>query len=379
MSNPLLEIRNFGQSIWYDNLNRALIETNELQRLIDEDAVTGGTSNPSIFEKALTSTDFYKADLARLREQRADVATAIDDLTIRDIQLSCDVLRPIYDRTEGADGHASLEVAPDLAYETQGTIENARRLFKELDRPNAMIKIPGTQEGLPAVEQCLSEGINVNITLLFGLENYEQVALAYVSALEKRAEAGAPIDRIASVASFFVSRVDTLTDTKLQELMDSASDSASKTELHDLLGLAGIANAKIAYGKHKEIFSSPRWKSLEAKGARVQRCLWASTSTKNPDYRDVMYLEGLIGADTVNTLPQVTLEAFRDHGVAAATLDVDIDGAHDVIKRLGHVGIDFKGVTDQLQTEGVDLFAHSFDTARDTIEKAISEQVTTGS
>ena len=379
MSNPLLEIKNFGQSIWYDNLNRALIETNELQRLIDEDGITGGTSNPSIFEKALTGTDFYQADLARLREQRADIATAIDDLTIRDIQLSCDVLRPIYDRTKGADGHASLEVAPDLAYETQGTIENARRLFKELDRPNAMIKIPGTKEGLPAVEQCLGEGINVNITLLFGLENYEQVAWTYVSALEKRAEAGEPIDRIASVASFFISRVDSLTDTKLQELMDSASDDAQKAKLNDLLGLAGIANAKLAYSKFKDIFSSPRWKSLEAKGARVQRCLWASTSTKNPAYRDVMYLEELIGADTVNTLPQVTLEAFRDHGVATATLDVDIDGAHDVIKRLGQVGIDFTGVTDQLQTEGVDLFAQSFNTARDTIEKAISEHATTGS
>ena len=378
MSNPLLEINDFGQSIWYDNLNRALIETNELQRLIDEDGITGGTSNPSIFEKALTGTDFYQADLARLRKHGADVATAIDDLTIRDIQLSCDVLRPINDRTKGADGHASLEVAPDLAYETQGTIESARRLFKTLDRPNAMIKIPGTKEGLPAVEQCLSEGINVNITLLFGLENYEQVALTYVSALEKRAEAGKPIDRIASVASFFISRVDSLTDTKLRELMNSAPDDASKAQFNDLLGLAGIANAKLAYSKFKDIFSSPRWKSLETKGARVQRCLWASTSTKNPDYRDVMYLEELIGADTVNTLPQVTLEAFRDHGVAKATLDVDIEGAHDVIERLGQVGIDFTSVTDQLQTEGVDLFAQSFNTARDTIEKAISEHVTTG-
>ncbi|MFQ5473776.1 MAG: transaldolase family protein, partial [Dehalococcoidia bacterium] len=234
-------------------------------------------------------------------------------------------------------------------------------------------------EGLPAVEQCLSDGINVNVTLLFGLENYEQVAWAYVSGLEKRAEAGEPIDRIASVASFFVSRVDTLTDTKLQELIDSASDGASKAELSGLLGLAGIANAKLAYEKFKEIFSSSRWKALEAKGARVQRCLWASTSTKNPNYRDVMYVEGLIGPDTVNTLPQVTLEAFRDHGVAQATLDVDIDGAHDVINRLGQVGIEFRGVTDQLQTEGVDLFAQSFNKARDTIEKAIGEHITTGS
>jgi transaldolase len=379
MANPLLEIKRFGQSIWYDNLNRALIETNELQRLIDEDAITGGTSNPSIFEKALSTTDFYQADLARLHEQHADVATAIDDLTIRDIQLSCDVLRPIYDRTEGADGHASLEVAPNLAYETQPTIESARRLFKELAKPNAMIKIPGTQQGLPAIEQCLSEGININITLLFGLKNYEQVAWTYVSALEKRAKSGEPIDRIGSVASFFVSRVDSLTDKKLNERIDAAKTDAARDELKALLGLAGIANAKIAYAKYLEIFSSSRWKALVAKGARVQRCLWASTSTKNPDYRDVMYLEELMGANTVNTLPQVTLEAFRDHGVAQANLERDIDDAHRTIARLNDVGIDFDAVTDQLQTEGVDLFAKSFDTARDTIEKAISEPAATGS
>jgi transaldolase len=379
MASPLLEIEKFGQSIWYDNLNRALIETKELQRLIDEDAVTGGTSNPSIFEKALTGTDYYNDDLERLRDQGADVPTAIDDLTIRDIQLSCDVLGPVYDRTNGADGFASLEVAPDLARDTDETIESARRLFKALDRPNAMIKIPGTQEGLPAIEQCLSEGININTTLLFGLKNYEQVAWTYISALEKRAEAGKPIDRIASVASFFISRVDTLTDAKLQEKIESASDDTAKSELRGLLGLAGIANAKIAYAKFQEIFSSPRWKLLEAKGARVQRCLWASTSTKNPDYRDVMYLEGLIGPDTVNTLPQATLEAFRDHGVAAPTLDRDADSSLAVIKQLDSVGIDFDAVTAQLQTEGVDLFAQSFDKTRETIAKAIGEPVTTRS
>ncbi|MCH8815483.1 MAG: transaldolase [Chloroflexi bacterium] len=379
MANPLLEIDRFGQSIWYDNLNRALIETKELQRLIDEDAVTGGTSNPSIFEKALSTTDYYEEDLRRLREQRADVPTAFDDLTIRDIQLSSDVLRPIYERTKGADGHASLEVAPNLAYETQATIDNARRLFKELDKPNAMIKIPGTQEGLPAIEQCLSEGININITLLFGLKNYEQVAWAYVSALEKRAQAGEPIDRVGSVASFFVSRVDTLTDKKLQERIDTADSGGNRNELKALLGLAGIANAKIAYAKYKEIFSSARWKALEAQGARVQRCLWASTSTKNPNYRDVMYVEDLMGKDTVNTLPQVTLEAFRDHGVAKATLERDIEDAHQVIARLNEAGIDFDAVTDQLQVEGVDVFAEAFNKASETIEKAIGERITTGS
>lgn len=369
MGNPLLELKKHGQSIWYDNLNRALIATGGLRRMADEDGVSGGTSNPSIFEKAIAAGDHYREDLERLARAGRDTAAIYDELTITDVGESCDIFRPIYEETEGRDGFASLEVAPALAYDTEATIGEARRLFRALDRPNAMIKIPGTQQGLPAVERCLSEGININITLLFGVENYEQVAWAYVSALEKRLVAGEPINRIASVASFFVSRVDTLVDQKLQALIASAPSRMHRQYLASLLGKAAIANAKIAYAKYNEIIASPRWQALAARGARVQRCLWASTSTKNPDYRDVMYAEGLIGPDTVNTLPQSTLDAFREHGAVAETLEMDVDGAFATIRSVEEEGIDFKAVTDELQTQGVKLFCDSFDQANATIAR----------
>lgn len=375
MANPLTELKEHGQSVWYDNLNRELIATGRLQQMINDDGVCGGTSNPSIFEKALTGTDYYEDDLKRLTEQRAEVADAYDDMTIRDIQLCADVLRPVYDEALGADGLASLEVSPALAYETEKTIANARRLFGALGKPNAMIKIPGTQQGLPAVELCLSEGININITLLFGVENYEQVAQAYISALEKRAAAGEPVDRIASVASFFVSRVDTLIDTLLEEKIEAASSDGARDELKALRGKAGVANAKVAYDKFGEIFSSPRWKALEAKGARVQRCLWASTGTKNPDYSDVLYVDNLVGPHTVNTLPQQTLDAFRDHGKAERTLDRGTEDAHRTMERLAAAGIDVRAATEKLQTDGVGLFCDSFNKANETIEKALSERI----
>lgn len=375
MGNPLTELKTQGQSVWYDNLNRELIATGRLQTLINDDGISGGTSNPSIFEKAISGTDYYNDDLKRLTEQRASVAEAYDDMTIRDIQLCADVLRPVHDEALGADGHASLEVSPALAYETEKTIEDARRLFGALGKPNAMIKIPGTQEGLPAIEQCLSEGININITLLFGVENYEQVAWAYIAALEKRAAAGEPIDRVASVASFFVSRVDTLIDRLLDEKIEAASSDGAKKELRALQGKAGVANAKIAYEKYGEIFSSSRWKALEAEGARVQRCLWASTGTKNPDYSDVLYVDNLIGPSTVNTLPQQTLDAFRDHGRVERTLDQGIEDAHRTMERLAAAGVDVREATERLQADGVDLFCDSFNKANETIEKALREQI----
>jgi len=367
MANPLLELKKLGQSVWYDNLNRELIVSSRLRRMVEEDGVCGGTSNPSIFEKAVASGDVYDESLRELAGQGKDVAAIYDGLTVTDVQQSADVFRRVYDDTASADGYASLEVPPDLANDTQASIEAARRLFAALDRPNVMIKIPGTQAGLPAIEQCLSEGINVNITLLFGVDNYEQVAWAYVSALEKRLTAGQPIDRIASVASFFVSRVDTLTDEKLEEKIAAAASDAQRKELGSLLGKAAVANAKIAYAKYKEIFSGPRWRALASKGARVQRCLWASTSTKNPAYRDVVYAEELIGPDTVNTLPQNTLDAFREHGRAAATLEAGLDDARETIQRIERAGIDFKAVTDELQVQGVKLFCDSFDKALETI------------
>jgi len=360
MPNPLRELEKHGQSVWYDNLNRALLASGDLQRMVDEDGVSGGTSNPSIFEKAMNSVAYYDDDIRRLTRENKDVYQVFDALTIADIGRCADVFRPIYEETAGRDGFASLEVSPTLAHDTPASISEAHRLFQALRRPNALIKIPGTPEGLPAIEQCLREGININITLLFGVENYERVAWAYVRALEARRAANQPIDRIASVASFFVSRVDTLTDEKLEEKLKSAGSDAERQELRSLLGQAGIANAKIAYAKFREIFSGARWQALAEHGARVQRCLWASTSTKNPAYRDVMYVEGLIGPDTVNTLPQATLDAFRDHGIVESTLGKDVAGAFDTVRRLERAGIGFQAVTDELQVQGVQLFADSY-------------------
>ncbi|MEE8369633.1 MAG: transaldolase, partial [Dehalococcoidia bacterium] len=369
MGNPLLLLGEHGQSVWYDNLNRALLVGGELRRLIAEDGVSGGTSNPSIFEKALGGSAVYDEHFRKLAGEGKDLDDIYDGLTVADIQQSADVFRPIYDRTQGADGYASLEVSPLLAYEVEGSVEAARRLFATLDRPNAMIKIPGTPEALPAIERCLAEGINVNVTLLFGVENYEQVAGTYIAALEKRLAANQPIDMVASVASFFVSRVDTLVDSKLQKMIASTTGPAERERLKSLLGKAGIANAKIAYAKFGEMFSTDRWRALAAKGARVQRCLWASTSTKNPEYRDVMYVEPFIGPDTINTMPQVTLEAFRDHGQVAPTIEDGLDEARETIDRLKRVGIDFRAATDELQTQGVQLFADSFRNVMDTLRQ----------
>lgn len=373
MVNPLLELKKLGQSIWYDNLNRELIATGQLQRMVEQDGVTGGTSNPSIFEKAIAAGDHYGPSLERLALAGLETPAIYDELTITDIRQSCDVFLPVYEQTEGRDGFASLEVSPHLAYDAEATITEALRLFAALGRPNAMIKIPGTQEGLPAIERCLYEGVNVNITLLFGVENYEQVAWAYIRALERRAADGKPIDRVASVASFFVSRVDTMVDDRLKALIAASPSATHRKYLENMLGKAGIANAKIAYAKFKEIVATPRWRALEEKGARVQRCLWASTSTKNPAYRDVMYVEGLIGPDTVNTLPQSTLDAFRDHGVVAPTLEANVEGAFAHIRQLQAEGIDFEAVTSELQRQGVKLFCDSSDQAKATIERRRQE------
>ena len=367
MSNPLRELNKLGQSVWYDNLNRELLVSGKLQKMVDEDGVSGGTSNPSIFEKAIAASDVYDAHIRELAARDAGIPEMFDALTVADVQQSADVFRAAYDATKGADGYASLEVSPHLAYDTDATIDNARRLFRALDRPNVMIKIPGTQEGLPAIEECLSEGLNINITLLFGVENYEQVANAYISALEKRAQRGEPVDGIASVASFFVSRVDSLTDEKLKAKIDAASSEDERAALRSQMGQAAVANAKIAYEAYERIFSGPRWEALAAKGARVQRCLWASTSTKNPDYRDVIYVEELIGPDTINTLPQNTLDAFREHGRVALTLEKDLHEAHGVFRRLDQAGVSIKAITEELQTQGVKLFIDSFDKAVESI------------
>ncbi|MEO8456543.1 MAG: transaldolase [Chloroflexota bacterium] len=369
-TNPLKDLTKVGQSIWYDNLNRELVVSGELQRLIDDDGVTGGTSNPSIFEKAVGAGDAYDAHVGELVTQGKQLDQFYDGLTVKDIQLCCDILRPIYDKTKAADGYASLEVSPDIAYDTQASTRDAKRLFAALGKANAMIKIPGTPAGLPAIEECLTEGVNINITLLFGVENYEQVARAYIRALQKRHQAGRPIDRVASVASFFVSRVDTLIDKLLDEKIERARNEDEKAKLEELKGKAGVANAKIAYAKFKEIFSGQIWENLVEAGARVQKPLWASTSTKNPTYRDVIYVEELIGKDTINTMPQNTLEAFRDHGVVKAnSIEEDVEGAFADIRRLQDAGIDFSAVTNQLQDDGVKQFSDAFKKANDTVSK----------
>jgi transaldolase len=373
MTSPLNELTRHGQSIWYDNLNRELLRSGELARMVLEDGVTGGTSNPSIFEKAIGSGDAYDEHLQELADQDLSLDEVYDELTTTDVRMSCDVFASIYDRTDSADGYASLEVSPEIANDTNATTHDARRLFAHLDRANAMIKIPGTPAGLQSIEDCLAHGLNINITLLFGVENYEQVALRYLAALERRVAAGVPIDRSASVASFFVSRVDTNVDKLLDAKIAATASDLEKRRLEALKGKAGVANAKIAYAKYKEIFSGPRWEALAAKGARVQRPLWASTGTKNPAYSDVLYIDELIGPDTINTMPQATLDAFRDHGVVRDTLEQDVDTAFRHVDELREVGIDLKQVTDELQVDGVKLFSEAFANARASVEKKLGE------
>ncbi len=360
--NPLRSLEQLGQAIWLDYIRRSLITSGELQRLIDEDGLSGMTSNPAIFEKAIVGSTDYSDRLARLyKEGDLDPVEIYERLAIADIQDAADVLRPVYDRTEGKDGYVSIEVSPYLAHETENTLREARRLWKAVDRPNIMIKIPGTPEGVPAIERAISEGINVNITLLFAQERYEEVAEAYQKGLEALVAQGGDLRQVASVASFFVSRIDTLVDSMAEAKLKAASTPAERALLRSILGKVAIANAKLTYQKYKEIISTPRWKALEAKGATRQRLLWASTSTKNPKYRDVLYVEELIGPDTVNTLPTATLEAFRDHGRPRLSLEEDVEAAADTMQVLEEVGISMREVTERLVAQGVRLFADAFD------------------
>ena len=346
--NPLQELRRFGQSVWLDYLRRGLVQSGELKRLIDEFAVSGITSNPTIFNKAISgSTDYDQALRALVESGVRDPKTLFLHLAVDDIAMTADVFRPIYDETNGGDGLVSLEASPGLAHDTAGTIAEVKDLWRRLARPNVMLKVPGTIEGAPAVEELTAEGINVNITLLFDTKAHERVAIAYIKGLERRLEAGLPINTIASVASFFVSRVDTAIDALLPETSP-------------LRGNAAIANAKIAYQIFKHLFSGPRWERLAAAGAHVQRPLWASTSTKNPAYSDVLYVEELIGPDTVNTMPIETIRAFQEHGTTAETLAQGVDEAKLVLEQLEAVGVSYAEVVDTLEAEGVQKFADSF-------------------
>lgn len=383
MSNRLTEIMQLGQSIWYDNIRRAMISTGDLKKKIEEDDLRGVTSNPTIFEKAITGSADYDEQLRRLVQGGKGVSEIYEDLVAEDIGNAADILLPVYERTDGLDGYISLEVSPKLAYDTAGTIDEAERLFKRLGRRNVMIKIPASQEGIPAIEESIYRGVNINITMIFSIENYEQVAEAFIKGLERRAAEGKNVDHIASVASFFVSRVDTAVDTDLEYKARHASTPEEAGRLKSLLGRAAVANAKLAYQKFKEIFHGPRFAELKAKGAQVQRCLWASTGTKNPEYSDVLYVDNLIGPETVNTVPPATYTAIRDHGRVAITLEEGLDECRALIGELAEVGIDLKAVTDKLQKDGLEAFVKSFDTLaesleakRDALLSGISERTT---
>ena len=375
MPNPIVEIGNqYGQSIWMDNLSRDIIESGELKQSIDDKGIRGITSNPAIFEKAIAGNKIYDSAIEQGIKSGKSVQEIYEDLVFTDIRNACDIFMPVYEETDGLDGYVSIEVPPDLAKDTESTIKEARRYYQTIDRPNLMIKIPGTPEGLPAVEQAISEGMSVNVTLLFSVQSYIDTAWAYIKGLEKRAEAGEDVSRVASVASFFLSRIDSNIDARIDSKLSSA-DEAAKAKLEAVKGKVAIANAKIAYQKYKEIFGSDRWKALADKGAKVQRLLWASTSTKNPEYSDVMYVDELVGVDTVNTLPPNTIEACADHCDPANRIETDLDAAHQVIDSLkdDDVNIDLDAVMNELLEEGIDKFIKPFESLMSSLEDKVKQ------
>ncbi len=369
-ANPLTQLQTFGQSIWLDYIRRDLLKGGELQRLITDDGLRGMTSNPAIFEKAIAGSTQYQDFLDSLAGRTdLDAKGRYELLAIRDIQDAADLLAPVYKSTKKRDGYVSLEVSPYLAHDTNGSIDEARRLWKTVARENVMIKIPGTPEGIPAIRTLLSEGININVTLLFAQGVYEEVAAAFIDGAEKFAASGGDVSKLASVASFFISRIDSLVDSLVGEQLKKETDASRKAKLQGILGKVAIANGKLTYEAYQRIFSTPRWKALAAKGAQTQRVLWASTGTKNPNYSDVLYIEELIGPDTVNTVPPATLDAFRDHGKPRQSLTEGLDAARKAMSDLASVGIAMKDVTDKLTADGVKLFADAFDTLLAAVEK----------
>jgi transaldolase / glucose-6-phosphate isomerase len=359
-ANPLKGLLEYGQSPWMDYVRRDLLTSGTLKKLIQEDGLMGMTSNPTIFEKAITGSKDYADILESPEAKKLDAKGVYEKIAIRDVQDATDIFKPVYQQSKRRDGYVSLEVSPLLANDTQGSIDEARRLWKSVGRDNVMIKIPGTKEGLPAIRTLLEEGININITLLFAQWVYEDVAEAFLQALEARAKKGQDISHIASVASFFVSRIDTLIDSQIDAKLKTETDANRRALLTGLQGKVAIANAKLTYHKYHEIYGGPRWKALAAKGAQTQRLLWASTSTKNPKYRDVLYVEELIGADTVDTIPPATFDAFRDHGRVRASLTENLDDAAKTMLALEKAGVSMKEVTDKLVVDGVKLFADAF-------------------
>ena len=368
MTNPLVELGRAGQSVWYDQMEKALLTTGALANMIAEDDLRGLTSNPTIFEKAIGGSDDYQEALEEAARAGADAEAIYEALVLDDIARAADVFRPVYDKTGGVDGFVSLEVSPLLAHDAPETVDQAKRLFAALGRANVMIKVPATEQGIPAIEELIAEGINVNVTLIFSREVYREVMEAYIRGLERRALGGEPIDALRSVASFFVSRIDTKADAALKEKLEKTADPDERTMLEGLLGKVAIANAKVAYQRFLQTFSGPRWQALHTKGARVQRPLWASTGTKDPAYSDILYVETLIGPDTVNTIPPKTYAAFKDHGDVRATLTEGAFDARAVLERLEKAGISLDAITDQLTREGVKSFSESFESLMKTIE-----------
>jgi transaldolase / glucose-6-phosphate isomerase len=375
ITNPLKALLDYGQSMWLDYIRRDLITSGKLKAMIDEDGLRGMTSNPSIFEKAIADSHLYDDMLKSLASQPdLNAVSRYEQIAIRDIQGAADILKPVYESSKFHDGYVSLEVSPLLANKTQETIEEGRRLWKTVNRENVMIKVPGTAEGLPAIRKLIGEGVNINVTLLFAQEVYEKVAEAYIAGLEDLAKQGGNLKKMAGVASFFISRIDTLVDSLIEDKLKSTKDAQQQTLLKSLLGKVAIANGKLTYQRYQKIFSGPRWEALASKGAQTQRVLWASTSTKNPAYRDVMYVEELIGPDTVDTMPPATVDAFRDHGRLRTSLTEDVPAAQKVMNDLEKAGISIKEVTTKLTTDGVKLFADAFHKLLEAVEKSIEQK-----
>ena len=374
MPNRLQQLHAAGQSIWLDFIDRTILGDGSLERRIAEDALTGMTSNPTIFQNALAEGDAYDESLHAAKAGLTPWQL-FETIEVEDVKRACEIFRPVYDRTNGRDGFVSIEVSPGVANDPDATIEEARRLWEHVGHPNVMVKVPGTESGARAVRTLLAEGINVNVTLLFAVEAYRRVIDAYLDALEERVAAGQPVDRIASVASFFVSRVDTEVDKRLDALAPTLPEDRRPHALA-LRGKAAIANAKMAYQLFQQMFAGPRWDALAAKGAGVQRPLWASTGTKNKAYRDVLYVEQLIGPDTVNTMPPATIDAFKDHGESAVTVDKGVDQAERDLADLAGLGININEVTDKLLAEGIASFQKSFDGLLENIEKRMGALAT---
>ncbi len=361
MINPLVELHAYGQSFWYDNIRRKFLDDGTLKKLIDDDGLRGLTSNPSIFQKAIGDSDDYDAQIQGLLKDNHDISEIYEALALADIQAACDLFADLYEESAGGDGFVSLEVSPYLARDTQGTIQEARRLYNAVGRPNLMIKVPATKEGIPAIQTLIGEGINVNITLMFNMAHYEAVADAYIQGLKTLIDNGGDPQKVASVASFFISRVDSAVDKQLEALNDPAADA--------LMGKTAVSNAKIVYQRFKTIFHDAAFKTL---GAAPQRVLWASTSTKNPSYPDTLYIDSLIGPETVNTIPPATVDAFRDHGKLANTLEADVDQAGLMLENLEELGVNLDEITEKLQVDGVEAFKKSFDSLMEALQNKVA-------